>query len=115
MPTPSRRVQLSRQAGLSTRRDDFADSELFGYNPTGFSDDEGESTAPPHPEPEPGIETQFRLTPPVETALPSASGAVEAEEAAVEEPRPKTPKGQGYGQGTEPHETETPAKRVFAS
>jgi hypothetical protein len=99
--TPSRRVRLPRQAGLYTRRDHVADSEFFGYNPTGFSDDEGEGEATPHierePEREPGI--QLPLTPPVETASASASGDVEAEEAAVEavveEPRPKRRKVKG--------------------
>jgi hypothetical protein len=39
VPTPSRRVRLPRQAGLHTRRGHVADSEFFGYNPTGFSDE----------------------------------------------------------------------------
>ena len=101
MPTPSQRVRLRRQAGLPTRRDDYADRELFGYNPTGFSDDEGEGEAPPHPVPEPEPEFQYPLTPPMpaETASASASVTVEAEEvaveAAVEEPRPKRRKVKG--------------------
>ncbi|KAI0268040.1 hypothetical protein BGY98DRAFT_938313 [Russula aff. rugulosa BPL654] len=42
IPTPSQRVRLRRQAGLATYPDDFPDKEFFGYNPTGYSDDEGE-------------------------------------------------------------------------
>jgi hypothetical protein len=42
IPTPSQRVRFRRQAGLCSHSDDVPDSEFFGYNPTGFSDDEGE-------------------------------------------------------------------------
>jgi hypothetical protein len=98
IPTPSQRVRLRRQSGLPTRWDDYADREFFGYNPTGFSDDEGEGEAPRHPEPEPEPELEFQYpTPsvPAETASASASVTVEAEEVAVEEPKPKRRKGKG--------------------
>ena len=103
IPTPSQRVRLRRQAGLPTRWDDYADRKFFGYDPTGFSDDEGEGETPPHPEPEPEPEPEFHypltLPRPAETASASAPGMVEAEEvaveAAVEEPRPKRRKVKG--------------------
>ena len=41
-PTPSQRVRLRRQANLPTHPYDFPDREFFGYDPTGYSDDEGE-------------------------------------------------------------------------
>ena len=41
IPNPLQRVKLHRQAGLCSNPDDVPDSELFGYNPTGLSDDEG--------------------------------------------------------------------------
>ncbi|KAI0268043.1 hypothetical protein BGY98DRAFT_1020782 [Russula aff. rugulosa BPL654] len=82
IPTPSQRVRLRRQAGLATYPDDFPDTEFFGYNPTGHSDDEGEGDegGPPPP-----------------TILPSAPGVAEAEAEAVvvEEPEPKRRKVKG--------------------
>ena len=47
IPTPSQRVKLRRQASLCSHPDDVPDSEFFGYNPTGLSDDEGEGDASP--------------------------------------------------------------------
>ena len=41
IPTPSQRVRLRRQAGLATYPDDYPDRFFFGYDPTGYSDDEG--------------------------------------------------------------------------
>ena len=38
--TTSLRVRLRLQASLSSHLDDVPDSEFFGYDPTGFSDDE---------------------------------------------------------------------------
>jgi hypothetical protein len=86
---PSQRVKLRRQAGLCSHPDDVPDSEFFGYNPTGLSDDEGEGGAPPH----------HSLAPPTpaETASGSGSGSgsVEAEVEAVEGPKSKRRKVKG--------------------
>ena len=92
IPTPSQRVRLRRQAGLATYPDDFPDTEFFGYNPTGHSDDEGEGDeGGPHPPRAP--------TPPVpaETISASAPGVAEAEAEAVvaEEPKAKRRKVKG--------------------
>ena len=93
IPTPSRRVRLRRQAGLATYPDDYPDKKFFGYNPTGYSDDEGEGErgplAPPSRAP----------TPPVPAEATSVS-VVEAEPAeavvvVVEEPKPKRRKAKG--------------------
>ncbi len=43
IPAPSQRVRLCRQAGLSTYPDDYPNKEFFGYEPTGYSEDEGEA------------------------------------------------------------------------
>ena len=77
-PAPSQRVKLRRQAGLSSHPDDVPDSEFFGYNPTGSTDDEGEGEASRH-----------SLTPPTSAETASGSGSVEAEVAAVEWPKAK--------------------------
>ena len=98
MPTPSQRVRLRRQAGLATYPDDYPDRFFFGYDPTGYSDDEGGGqgegqgqgnggpplTPAPHRDPTPLV--------PAETTSVSAStlGVVEAEPAepvVVEEER----------------------------
>ena len=83
------RVRLRRQAGLSSHLDDVPYSEFFGYDPTGFSDDEAE-------EGEGGPLSYFNphgypLTPfaPAEAASTSAGLAVEEAEVVVEEPKPK--------------------------
>ena len=90
IPTPSQRVRLRRQAGLCSHPDDVPDSEFFGYDPTGFSDDEGEGgPLPPRRQP---------LTPsaPAETLASSSSGVVvEEAEVVVEEPKPKRRKVKG--------------------
>jgi len=105
IPTPSQRVRLRRQAGLSSHPDDVPDSEFFGYSPTGFSDDEGEGEggAPPHHPPAPPT--------PAETA--SASGVVEPE-VVVQEPKPKRRKVKGTaktrGRGAKPK----PLRREFS-
>ena len=94
MPTPSQRVRLRRQAGLPSYPEDRQDKVFFGYNPTGYSDDEGEGEGdPPAPRaPTPG--------PPVhaEMAFASASDAVEAElveAVVVEEPKPRRRQAKG--------------------
>jgi hypothetical protein len=91
MPTPSQRVRLRRQAGLATYPDDRPDKEFFGYDPTGYSDDEGEGGPLPRRAPTPPV--------PAETTSASAQGVVEAEaEAAavvVEERKPKRRKVKG--------------------
>ena len=69
IPTPSQCAQLRRQAGLCSHPDDVPDSEFFGYNPSGSSDDEGAGEAPPRHSPTPHTSS--------ETA--SGSGSVEAE------------------------------------
>ena len=86
-PSPSQRVQLRRQAGRCSHPDDVPDSEFFGYNPTGLSDDEGADEALPHHSPTPPT--------PAEMASGSTSGSVEAEVAAVEGPKPKRRKVKG--------------------
>ena len=90
MPTPSRRVRLRRQAGLATNPGDLPDALFFGYNPTGFSDDEGEGGPPP----------RVPTTPvpvPAETTAASTSAVVEAEAEAVvvEKTKPKHRKVKG--------------------
>ena len=81
IPTPSQRVKLRRQAGLCSHPDDVPDSEFFGYNPSGSSDDEGEGDASPRHSPTAPTSA--------ETASGSGSGSVEAEVAAVEGPKTK--------------------------
>ena len=91
IPTPSERVRLRRQAGLATHPDEVQD-KFFGYNPTGYSDDEGARSGdgeggPPAPRHAP--------TPPLvpaETASMSTSAVVEAEaaEPVVVEEEPKS-------------------------
>jgi hypothetical protein len=90
IPTPSRRVRLRRQAGLATYPDDYPDKKFFGYNPTGYSDDEGEGDGGPPPR---------APTPPVPAEMTSASTSAvvepEAESVVVEEPKPKRRKVKG--------------------
>jgi hypothetical protein len=77
IPTPSQRVRLRRQAGLASYPDDFPDREFFGYDPTGYSDDEGEGEGkggPPPRAPTPVL---------VETTSAPTSAVVEAEAEAV--------------------------------
>ena len=81
IPTPSQRVKLRRQAGLSSHPDDVLDSKFFGYNPSGSSDDEGEGDTSPRHSPTPPMSA--------ETASGSESESVEAEVAAVEGPKSK--------------------------
>jgi hypothetical protein len=91
IPTPSQRVRLRRQAGLATYPNDYPDKVFFGYNPTGYSDDEGER--------EGGYPPPRAPTPPVPAETTSA--VVEAEDEAgevvvVEEaPKPKRRKVKG--------------------
>ncbi|KAH9013405.1 hypothetical protein EDB85DRAFT_2033510 [Lactarius pseudohatsudake] len=40
MPTPSQRVRMRRNAGFRSHPDDLPDCDLFGYDPTGHSDEE---------------------------------------------------------------------------
>jgi hypothetical protein len=95
IPTPSQRVRLRRQAGLATYPDDYPDKVFFGYNPTGYSDDEGEG------EGERGHPPPRAPTPPVPAEMTSASTSTvveaEAAEAVVveEEPKPKRRKVKG--------------------
>lgn len=94
MPTPSRRVRLRRQAGLATNPGDYPDAFFFGYNPTGFSDDEEEGGPPPRA-PTPPVPA---APVPAETAVASTSAPVveaEAEAVVVEEPKPKRQKVKG--------------------
>ena len=84
IPTPSQRVRLRRQAGLASYSDDVPDSEFFGYDPTGFSDDEGEGPSTPR--------TPGGAPVPAEMASASTSRVVEAE---VEEPKAKRRKVKG--------------------
>ena len=99
MPTPSQRVRLRRQAGLATYPDDYPDKAFFGYDPTGYSDDEGEGAGagegnggPPHRVPTLPVLAET-------TTLASTSQVTEAEAGAeavvVEEPKPKRRKGKG--------------------
>jgi len=88
IPTPSQRVRLRRQAGLATYPEDLPDKVFFGYNPTGYSDDEdgGEGNEEPPPRaPTPLV--------PEEMIPASTSAVVEAEVAETvmveEEPKPK--------------------------
>jgi hypothetical protein len=88
IPTPSQRVRLRRQAGLATHPNDYQDTLFFGYNPTGYSDDEGGGPGegeggPPAPPRAP--------TPPLAPAE-ATSAVVEAEaaEAVVVEEEPKS-------------------------
>ncbi|KAF8497723.1 hypothetical protein F5888DRAFT_1889369 [Russula emetica] len=103
MPTPSQRVRLRRQAGLATYPDDYQDKVFFGYNPTGYSDDnEGEAEADGGPPPRRATRAP---TPPVlvlaEMASASTSTVVKAEAEAAEvvvveeEPKPKRRKVNG--------------------
>ena len=90
-PTPSQRVRLRRQAGLPTYPDDYPDKMFFGYDPTGYSDDEGVGKGGPSPR---------APTPPVPAEMTSAStsAVVEAEATeavAVEEPKSKRRKAKG--------------------
>jgi hypothetical protein len=94
IPTPSQRVRLRRQAGLNSHPDDVPDSEFFGYDPTGFSDDEGEE--------EGGPSSRLRRLPTTpstsaETAASTSASGVVTEEAevVVEEPKPKRRKVKG--------------------
>jgi hypothetical protein len=48
MPTPSQRVR--RNAGLRSHPDDLPDRDLFGYDPTGHSDDEQQPPSQPETE-----------------------------------------------------------------
>jgi hypothetical protein len=96
IPTPSQRVRLRRQAGLCSHPDDVPDSEFFGYDPTGFSDDEGEEgeggpSSRPHrhlPTPSTPMETSA-------SASALSGVAVEEAEVLVEEPKPKRRKVKG--------------------
>ena len=67
MPTPSQRVRMRRNAGFQTYPDDLPDREFFGYDPTGYSDEE-HSPIPPEAEAE---------------AQGAAGGEAEAEEPKV--------------------------------
>jgi len=40
IPTPSQRVRMRRNAGFRSHPDDLPDREVFGYDPTGHSDEE---------------------------------------------------------------------------
>ncbi len=94
MPTPSQRVRLRRQAGLATHPDDLPDRVFFGYDPTGYSDDEGEGEGRPPPPPPLHPSTP---TPPMPAETASVSEVVEpeAEAVVVEEPKPKRRKAKG--------------------
>ncbi|KAI0248221.1 hypothetical protein BJV78DRAFT_1237653 [Lactifluus subvellereus] len=46
IPTPTQRVRMRRNAGFRTNPDDLPDSEFFGYDPTGHSDEEHPPTPP---------------------------------------------------------------------
>jgi len=72
-------VRLHRQAGIATYPDDYPDNVFFGYNCTGYSDDEGEES-PPLRDP----------TPPGPAESTSVVEAEAAEAVVVEEePKPK--------------------------
>ncbi len=94
IPSPSQRVRLRRQAGLASYPDDYPDREFFGYDPTGYSDDEGEGEGERKGGPPPRAPT-----PPVlmETTSAPTSAVVEAEAEAVvvEEPKPELRKANG--------------------
>jgi hypothetical protein len=88
----SQRVRLRRQAGLATYPDDYPDKVFFGYDPTGYSDDEGEGNGGPFPPRAPTLPV------PAESTSASTSAVVEAEAAeaiVVEEPKPKRRKVKG--------------------
>jgi len=93
MPTPSQRVRLRRQAGLPTYPEDFPDSVFFGYDPTGYSDDEGEGKGGPPP--------LRASTPHMPAEMAPAEGVVvtkaeaEAVPVVVEGPKPKRRKAKG--------------------
>ena len=105
MPTPSQRVRLRRQAGLATYPDDYPDRFFFGYDPTGYSDDEGggegrgevrEGNGGPPPTPTPAPHRDPTPLVPAETTSISASTiavgeakAAEAAEHAMVEEEPK--------------------------
>src|SRR6266849_7471431 len=86
IPSPSQRVRLRRQAGLASYPDDYPDREFFGYDPTGYSDDEGEGEGERKGGPPPRAPT-----PPVlmETTSAPTSAVVEAEAEAVVVEEPK--------------------------
>ncbi|KAF8495254.1 NUC071 domain-containing protein [Russula emetica] len=96
MPTPSQRVRLRRQAGLATYPNDYQDKSFFGYNPTGYSDDEGEAEAeggpfPPHCAPTPPVLVSAEMAPAPASTSTVVKVEAEAAEAVVveEEPKPK--------------------------
>jgi hypothetical protein len=90
IPSPSQRVRLRRQAGLATYRDDFPDKVFFEYDPTDYSDDEGEGE-------EGGPPPRRAPTPPVPAETTSAVVEAEAAEGVVveDEPKPKRRKVKG--------------------
>jgi hypothetical protein len=93
IPTPSQRVRLRRQAGLAIYPDDHPDKEFFGYNPTGYSDDEGEGEGGPPPHaPTPRAPTS---PVPAETTSASVVEAEAPEAVVVDEPKPKRRKAKG--------------------
>ncbi|KAF8488813.1 hypothetical protein F5888DRAFT_1910668 [Russula emetica] len=94
MPTPSQRVQLRRQAGLATYPNDYQDKSFFGYNPTGYSDDEGEAEAeggpfPPHCAPTPPVLVSAEMAPAPASTSTVVKVEAEAAEAVVVEEEPK--------------------------
>lgn len=85
LPTPSERVRLRRKAGLCTHPEDLPDSEFFGYNPSGSSDDEGPVPGPPlHVA---GVEPAS-----APTHAEGEAASAEVTEEGVEEPKAKRPK-----------------------
>jgi hypothetical protein len=97
MPSPSQRVRLRRQAGLATYRDDFPDKMFFGYDPTGYSDDEGEREEGGPPPPPPRAPTPPPVPAETTSASTSAVAVAEAAEGVVveDEPKPKRRKVKG--------------------
>jgi hypothetical protein len=85
IPTSSQRVQQRCLAGLCSDPDDVPNSEFFGYNLTGFLDDEGEGKVPQH----------RSTTSPTLAETASPYGTVEADVVAVEGPMPKHRKVKG--------------------
>jgi len=106
MPTPSQRVRLRRQAGLATYPNDYQDKSFFGYNPTGYSDDEGEAEGeaeveggpfPPPRAPTPPLLVPAQMASASTSTVVAEAEAEAAEEAVVveEEPKPKRRKVKG--------------------